>query len=244
MTTTYEEVLNLFREIAETQKNSEKRLNKLERIVKKQSAKTERRFQETERFIKEQSIETERRFQETERFIKEQSIEAERRFQETERRFQETDARMDKRMKELSIQLGNLGNRLGEFVEEQVMPSALKLIQDFGIDVHEIQRRVNAKRSGKTTEIDLLLVNDTDIVAIEVKSSLSIDYVKQHINRLNNFKLMFPRYVNMRVYGAVAAMVVPDDAKQYGLEAGLFVLVPATNMMCLANNPAFTPRVW
>lgn len=219
MTTTYEEVLNLFREIAETQKNSEKRLNKLERIVKKQSAKTERRFQETERFIKEQSI-------------------------ETERRFQETDARIDKRMKELSIQLGNLGNRLGEFVEEQVMPSALKLIQDFGIAVHEIQRRVNAKRSGKTTEIDLLLVNDTDIVAIEVKSALSIDYVKQHINRLNNFKLMFPRYVNMRVYGAVAAMVVPDDAKQYGLEAGLFVLVPATNMMCLENNSAFTPRVW
>lgn len=219
MATTYKEVLILFREIAETQKNSELRFENLERVLKEQSIETERRFQDVERVLKELSM-------------------------ETDRRFKETDARMDKRMKELSTQLGNLGNRLGEFVEEQIMPSVLALIQAHGIVVYEIQRRVNAKRSGRTTEIDLLLVNDTDVVAVEVKSALNVTYVNQHINRLNNFKLVFPRYASMRVYGAVAGMVVPNDAKQCALEQGLFALIPAANIMQLANDPTFTPRVW
>lgn len=60
--------------------------------------------------------ETDRRFQETERLMREQRQESDRRFQETERLLKEQSQRVDK-------QLGKLGNRLGEFVEWQILPS-------------------------------------------------------------------------------------------------------------------------
>ncbi|MDB9538648.1 hypothetical protein PN457_03035, partial [Anabaenopsis arnoldii] len=67
--------------------------------------------------------ETERRFQETERLLKEQS-------QETERLLKERSQATDKQIKQVSQQLGKLGNRLGEFVEWQVRPAAVRLFRE------------------------------------------------------------------------------------------------------------------
>ena len=41
-------------------------------------------------------------------------------FKETERRFKETD----KKIKEVTANIGRLGNRLGEFIEDAVRPAA------------------------------------------------------------------------------------------------------------------------
>ncbi|MGI0482783.1 DUF3782 domain-containing protein, partial [Geminocystis sp. CENA526] len=131
--------------------------------------------------------ETERRFQETDRILKEQS-------QETDRRMQETD----RRIKQVSQEIGKLGNRLGEFVEWQVRPSAVRLFQERGIDVHELQSDVVVKREEGGLEIDLLLVNNIEVVLVVVKSKLSQRDVDEHLQRLEKFKRLMPRYQNMR----------------------------------------------
>ena len=59
---------------------------------------------------------------------------------ETERRFQETD----KKFKETDILIGRLGNRLGDFVEGMVKPSAVKIFKERGIKVHQVSRDINA----------------------------------------------------------------------------------------------------
>jgi hypothetical protein len=95
------------------------------------------------------------------------------RFQETDLRFQETD-RIIKQMahetsreiKAVNASIGRLSNRLGEFVEEAVRPAAVRLFQERGIDVHEVQQNIVVKRDGEALEIDLLVVNDKDTVAI------------------------------------------------------------------------------
>ena len=173
--------------------------------------------------------------------------ETDRQFKETNRQFKETDRQFketDKKIKEISVQLGNLGNRLGEFVEEQVLPSALTLIQARGIEVHEVYSRAKAKRSGRSAEIDLLLVNDTDVVAVEVKSTLTIAHIDQHIMRLDEFKTLFTHYSDLHLYGAVAGMVVPDDSVNHAIDQGLFVLIPSADIMRLANESSFQPKVW
>ena len=75
---------------------------------------------------------------ETERVLREQSQETERRFKETERLLKEQGRRVDE-------QLGKLGNRLGEFVEWQVRPAAVRLFQERGIDVHELHPGVSVQ---------------------------------------------------------------------------------------------------
>ncbi len=63
-------------------------------------------------------------------------------FQETDRKFQETD----RKIKEMTISIGRLGNKLGDFVEEMVRPAAVRLFQEWGIADHEVHRQVVANR--------------------------------------------------------------------------------------------------
>jgi hypothetical protein len=200
MATTYEEVLNLFRE-------------------------TDRKFQE----LVEAQKETDRKFQETDR-----------KFQETDRKFQETD----RKLKLVTTAIGDLGNRLGEFVEGLVKPAVVRLFQARGISVHEVHPGVEVDRNGERLEIDLLVVNDTEAVLVEVKSKLSQADVDEHLERLGKFKRLMPRYAAVRAYGAVAAMVLPDEVARYAYRRGLFVLAQTGDSVTIRNDDRFQPRAW
>ncbi len=166
---------------------------------------------------------------------------------ETERRMQETDRRMqetDRQIKMVNQQIGKLGNRLGEFVEWQVRPSAVRLFRERGIDVHELQSDVAVKRADGGLEIDLLVVNDTDVVLVEVKSKLTQRDVDEHLQRLEKFKRLMPRYQNMKAFGAVAAIVVQDEVANYADNQGLFVLTQSGENMMIINSTGFQPKVW
>ena len=71
---------------------------------------------------------------ETDRILKEQA-------QESEKRFQETDRLIKEQNRQLNQQIGKLGNRLGEFVEWQVRPAAVRLFQQHGIIANYAYRR-------------------------------------------------------------------------------------------------------
>ncbi len=180
--------------------------------------------------------ETDRKFQETDRKFQE----TDRKFQETDRKFQETD----RQIKILSQSIGRVHNRLGEFVEEMVKPAVLRLFQARGIAVHEVMRNVTGERDGLAAEIDLLAVDTTEAVAVEVKSQLTREYVKEHLQRLERFKRIFIRYADVRLYGAVAGMVVLPDAAQYAEAQGLFVLQPSGEHIQVSNAASFQPKSW
>jgi hypothetical protein len=52
----------------------------------------------------------------------------------------------DRQIKSVSKQIGDLGNRLGEFVEYQVRPAVVRLFQERGIDVHEFHPGLSVTR--------------------------------------------------------------------------------------------------
>jgi len=187
-----------------------------------------------------QSKETDRKFQETERLLKERSEETDRKFQETDRKFQETRELLDR----LSRRFGDLGNRLGEFVEAMVEPALVDLFRARGLDVSEVHRRVTSRRGGERIEIDLLVVDGDTAVAVECKSRLTKEEVERHVERMNKFKRLLPKYADMQIHGAVAGMVVDEDAVEAAQAAGLWVLAQSGETVALKNDPDFTPRVW
>lgn len=197
---------------------------------------TDRKFQETDRKFQE----TERRFQETERMFQE----AERRFQETERLLKEQAREVNREIKKMVKTVEKLGHRLGDYIEESVRPAAVRLFRQRGIDVHEVQQNVTAKRYGESFEVDLLVTNDEDVIAIECKSLLSIDDVNEHLKRLSKLKRLLPRYARARVFGAVAAMVIPDQVARYAHDQGLFVIGQSGEQLVIRNDAAFRPREW
>ena len=174
---------------------------------------------------------------ETEKLFKEQSQESDRRFRETERLIKEQNKRVDE-------QLGKLGNRLGEFVEWQVRPAAVRLFQERGIDVTELSSDLSVQRRDEGLEIDLLVVNGSEAIAIEVKSKLTQADVDEHLERLDKFKRLLPRYQSLKILGAVAAMVTPKEVASYAYRQGLFVIAQSGDNLVILNDPKFKPKAW
>ena len=150
----------------------------------------------------------------------------------------------DKQIKQVNKQIGELGNRLGEFVEYQVRPAVVRLFQERGIDVHEFHPGISVTRGHEGLEIDLLVVNDTDAILVEVKSKLTQRDVDEHLRRLAKFKRLMPRFRDVKALGAVAAMVVPDEVASYAYRQGLFVLVQSGESVVILNEANFKPQVW
>jgi hypothetical protein len=191
---------------------------------------TDRKFQDTERLLKEKSLETER-------LLKEKSLETERKFQEMERAF-------EKQNRELSKKLGELGHRLGEFVEHMVKPASVRIFQERGLDVHQVFLGASAKRDGDCIEVDLVVVNEGSLVAIECKSKATIQDVKDQIKRLGKFKRMFPQWSGHKLHGAIAALVMPESVAKFAEAAGLFVIEPSGDTVELRNSADFSPQAF
>jgi hypothetical protein len=170
---------------------------------------------------------------ETDRILKELSAE-----------IKETQKITAREIKAVNTSIGRLSNRLGEFVEEAVRPSAVRLFRERGIDIHEVQQSITAKRDGEQLEIDLLVVNNENVVVIECKSNLSVEDVNDHLERLEKVKRLLPRYNNCKVLGAVAGMVIPDNVATYAIKKGLYVIGQNGDHLELRNEQSFTPKAW
>ena len=156
------------------------------------------------------------------------------------RLFQETD----RTIKQLSKNLGDIGNRLGEFVEHMVMPTVVQLFQTRGIEVHEVHSDVSAKRDGQGIQVDLLVVNDDVLIAVECKSKMTMAYIDQHVARMNKLKRMLPAYRHHHAFGAVAALVMPSEVIDYAQAQGLYVLAQSGETLTICNEPSCCATAW
>jgi hypothetical protein len=188
-----------------------------------------RLFQETDRQIQE----TGQRLKETDLLIKQQAQEAERRSQETNRQ-----------IKELGKQIGRLGGAWGRFVEDLVAPACEGLFLKRGIPVERVSQRVKRYHQGDTLEIDVLVVNQGHVLAVEAKSSLSVEDVKNFIADLHRFGSFFPEYAQDQIYGAVAGIGIESQADVYASRQGLFVLTESGDGIQILNPEEFVPKAW
>jgi len=175
--------------------------------------------------------------------------ETDRKFQETDRKWEETRLQFqetDKKIKEVSKQIGDLGGRLGEFVEEMVRPAVVRLFQQRGLRVHEAISDIRAydDNGNFKLQLDILVINQNEAIAVECKSKCSEDDVNEHIERLGKMKEFLPRYAEYNISGAIASMVMPEDVGKYAYRKGLYVLVQNGDIVEIKNDDKFKPRLW
>jgi hypothetical protein len=201
---------------------------------------TDRKFQETERVLKESGRETDRKIQETERILKESSRETDRKFQETKWMIEKLGEKTDK-------QLGYWGNRLGELAEYLVTPNVTEKFRELNYAFTKVGPNVKfTDARGETlTEVDAWLENGEFALAVEVKLSLRIRDVKEHIKRMEILR----RYADERndtrkLLGAVAGAIVRSQARDFALEQGFYVIAPSGNTVKIDIPQEFSPRVW
>jgi hypothetical protein len=206
---------------------------------------TDRKFQETDRKFQK----TDRKFQET----AEQMKETDRKFQETAEQMKETDRKFQEtaeQMKETHKKISALGSRIGEIVESMVAGNIVDKFQKLGYDVTGCSPRKSFryKELGLSGEIDLLLDDGDVAILIEVKTTLETADIREHIERLEKYR----RYADARgigdkrrFIGAVAGAVVSDDAAQFALESGMYVIVQSGEAVEIVTPPeGFMVKEW
>ena len=163
---------------------------------------------------------------------------------ETSNQIKETE----RYLKELFIQtdrkIDALTGKWGRFVEGLVLPAAKRLFAERGIAVEKISPRVMAQRNGEQIEIDILVVGEEEVVMIEVKSTLSVRDVKDHLKDLGRFKGFFPEYATRKLFGAVAGIVIDEGVDRYAYQQGLFVIGQSGETVKILNDDKFQPKEW
>jgi hypothetical protein len=166
--------------------------------------------------------------------------EADRRFAEADRQMQE----LKRIAANTSREVAGLTTRWGQFVENLVEPSVVRLFQERGIEVQETARRMKSQRPGAEMEIDIFAVNGEMAVAIEVKSRLSRQDVEDFVARLGRFKQAFPHYAGYAIYGAVAGIEIDEGVDRFAYQRGLFVIRQTGDTVAIANDAIFQPAAW
>jgi hypothetical protein len=132
-----------------------------------------------------------------------------------------------KRSDKLDRQLGYLGRSLGDVVELVVVPGMRKKMNSLGHKFTRIGPNTIFDKNDKTlTEVDLLLENGEESMAVEIKTDLSVKWVEKHLKRLK----LLRKNENITglkgkvLYAAVAGISIDKDARKLALENGMYVI--------------------
>ena len=165
-------------------------------------------------------------------------------FEERQRIAEQEMAALRKTVEQTNKQVGGLTSRWAEFVENLIKPAAARIFREQGIDVHYTAMRVKGDDDRGSMEIDILVENTNEIVAIEVKSHLEVRNVKRFLQTLERFKEAFPKYQNYKLYGAVAGIKIDEKADEYATQEGLFLIEPVGDSVMIANSQNLEPKIW
>ena len=186
------------------------------------------------------TVEIEKGFQEVWRLFKETDKRTEKRFKITEEEIEKTS----KTVEETSKSVNALTGKWGRFVEGLIVPAAERLFKERGIIIDKVSQRVKTHHDGDTMEIDILAINGEYAVLIEAKSTLKVEDIKEHIERLADFKKFFPEYKDKKVLGAVGGIVIEEHSDIFAYKQGLFVITESGETVRISNDKDFVPKAW
>jgi hypothetical protein len=186
-------------------------------------------FQETDRKFQE----TDKKFQETKQLLEHTSLETDKKLQET-----------DRQMKNLMKKMSESESRWGKFVEALAEGSIIKLLRARNINVNTTSLREKTFFNNRWYEIDIIAKNGNEVVAVEVKTTLKPDDVKEFIEELSVFQEVFPSYAKNKLYGGVAYINAEGASEVFAEKSGLFVIKAVGEHARIINKKDFEPRIW
>jgi rubrerythrin len=220
----FEDIKELFREVARQSQETDKKLLEVSRQIQE----TEKMFLEVARQSKETDkkiLEVSRQIQETDKMF----LEIRRQSQETDKRFRQTDKK-----------ISELGDRIGEFVEAMVEGNIVSKFKKLNYSFNGYAPHFEFFNDdlGIFGEIDFLLVGNELELLVEVKTKLSISDVKDHLKRLEKYR----RYQTAlgkknKLLAAVAGGVVSKEVRAYVLKQGLFLLIQSGESFQIFEPP-------
>jgi len=277
---TYEGVLEMLRETGERMRETERIIQGIARrqeeaadrmiqeIARRQEEaaeqrrETDRKIQEAAEQSAEQRRETDRKIQEaaeqrrreTDRIIQETAEQGRESYQKLERLFQETSEQMketDKQIRRTSQEIGKLGSRVGDMVENMVgSGNIVAQFRDLGHHViaHSRRKIFGERGTDASGQIDLFLENGDIAILVEVKTTLKNDDILDHIERIEKYRRWIDVSGNkkkQRYIGAVASPFVEENVAKFAHRKGFYVITQSGDLFEIMTPPkGFEPKTW
>jgi len=230
------EVTESIKELRKNQKESQEEQKKSQETLKKEQ-KQRQEAQEKEDKKREETLKKElkqrQEAQEKEDKKREETLKKElkqsqetlkKELEEREQTLKKEDEAFNKRIKKLEQLVGGIGQNQGDVAEEFFFNSLVENPKLGDITFSEIEAGAR-KHKGKTQEeYDLVLTNGDSIAIIEVKYKVHPNDIKKVKRKIENYRYLFPRDSNFKLYGAIAGFYIPSDPIEEAEKSGFFVL--------------------
>jgi hypothetical protein len=164
---------------------------------------------------------------------------------ETEESMKNMQITFEEFMKNSEKMMGEFGNTLGTLIEHTMTPDLPRKFREFGFIFKEINPEKLKRSDGSIyAEIDGFLENDTQAMAVEVKTTLREKDVDNHIKRMERIRIHASEKGDSReLFGAMAGAIVTESTRNYALSKGLFLIEPSGEDVKI-SKPKVEPRRW
>ena len=177
------------------------------------------------------------------KWLEESAKEAALRSAKIDQQIEATSQQIEKNSQQIEYLRNLYTSQWGRLLESLVEPGSVQLFNDRGINVTMVSPRVRGKKNGKQYEIDLLLANTDEVVAVEVKSTLKVDDIDHFRGKLDTFLDFFSVYQGFKIYGAVAGVQINEGVSEYAYRCGMFVLgLGSEGLVHIRNDDKFEPK--
>ena len=168
-------------------------------------------------------------------------------------RMEKTDEQMkrtDEQMKRTDQKVSALSSRVGEIVEKMVGGDIVEQFRALGYDVTASSRNKIFGKEGTNDcgEIDVLLEDGDIVILIEAKTTLKVDDVNDHIERLEKYQRHIDSkggFDKRKFIGALATASVASEVVKYAHKCGFYVIVQAGRTVEILPQPeGFVAKKW
>ena len=249
----FETVWAILQEVGEKQKELVASQKETERFIKEfresQREAAERQAEQQREAAERQAEQQREAAKQQKEYAKqqaEQQREAAKQQKEYEKQRKEDAEYQKKKNAEFYERLGHFTNLFGELTEAMVAPRICEKFEEIGLIFPKANRntRVNDRVNKISFEIDIMLENGDIAMLIEVKTKLTIERIKKHIERLEEMRKYANLHGDKRIFlGAVAGIVITEKAREYALNQGLYFIDYAGENFYI-TAPDGKPKEW
>lgn len=174
--------------------------------------------------------------------------ETDKKFKETDKKFLDTDRILAEKFRETDKEFNRFEqvftSQWGKLVESLVEGDLIAILNQYGIEVTGTFQRRSGRRNGIDYEFDIVAITGSEIVIVEVKTTLCSGDVRHFQKKLHHAKKWMPEYSDKKVYGAVAFLTEDSGASKMAEKNGLFVIRATGDSASIMNSPCFVPKNW
>jgi ribosomal protein L9 len=149
----------------------------------------------------------------------------------------------DEQMRELQRKIdkvaslyGNISQNQGDVAEEFFYNSLSQNLKLGSVKFEDIAENIHKHRGNTQEEYDIVMSNGDSIGIVEVKYKAHPSDIEKLKRKMQNYKLLFPRDKDFKLYGAIAGFYVPQDAIEKAKDEGFFVLKRSGNLIDNLNS--------